>query len=61
MDSTRAGVSARNSANGWIGGTEGVAREDIPIYRYAEVRKAIANNELIFIVRVRPVQIFSGS
>jgi DNA primase len=27
-----------------------IARENIPIYRYAEVRKAIANNELIFIV-----------
>ncbi|MEG4048498.1 DUF3987 domain-containing protein [Microcoleus sp. Pol17_C1] len=35
---------------GWIGGTEGVARENIPVYRYAEVKKAIANNELIFIV-----------
>jgi len=35
---------------GWIGGTEGVARENIPIYRYADVRKAIANNEPIFIV-----------
>lgn len=35
---------------GWIGGTEGVARENIPVYRYAEVRKAIANNQLIFIV-----------
>jgi hypothetical protein len=35
---------------GWIGGTEGVARENIPIYRYAEVRKAIANYELIYLV-----------
>jgi hypothetical protein len=35
---------------GWIGGTQGVARENIPVYRYAEVKKAIANNELIFIV-----------
>lgn len=35
---------------GWVGGTQGVARENIPIYRYAEVRSAIANNELIFLV-----------
>ncbi|XZN92773.1 MAG: DUF3987 domain-containing protein [Microcoleus sp.] len=35
---------------GWIGGTEGIERENIPIYRYADVKKAIANNELIFIV-----------
>ncbi|XZO02886.1 MAG: DUF3987 domain-containing protein [Microcoleus sp.] len=35
---------------GWIGGTKGVERENIPVYRYAEVKKAIANNELIFIV-----------
>ncbi len=35
---------------GWIGGTEGVARENIPVYRYAEVRQAIANNELIYLV-----------
>ena len=33
---------------GWIGGTEGVERENIPVYRYAEVKKAITNNELIF-------------
>lgn len=35
---------------GWIGGTEGIERDSIPVYRYAEVQKAIANNELIFIV-----------
>jgi 5S rRNA maturation endonuclease (ribonuclease M5) len=34
---------------GWVVGTKDVPREDIPIYRYAEVRKAIANNEFIFI------------
>ena len=34
---------------GWVVGTKDVPREDIPIYRYAEVRKAIAKNELIFI------------
>jgi 5S rRNA maturation endonuclease (ribonuclease M5) len=43
------GKCKRTKQMGWIGGTEGIAREDIPIYRYAEVRKAIANNELIFI------------
>jgi 5S rRNA maturation endonuclease (ribonuclease M5) len=41
------GKSTRQT--GWVVGTKGVPREDIPIYRYAEVRKAIANNELIFI------------
>ncbi|WP_333320030.1 DUF3987 domain-containing protein [Microcoleus sp. D3_18a_C4] len=35
---------------GWVVGTKEVPRENIPVYRYAEVRKAIANNELIFIV-----------
>ncbi|MBE9119325.1 DUF3987 domain-containing protein [Tychonema sp. LEGE 07199] len=35
---------------GWVAGTKGVARENIPIYRYTDVQKAIANNELIFIV-----------
>ncbi|MEG4397240.1 hypothetical protein QUB30_33275, partial [Microcoleus sp. BROC3] len=35
---------------GWIGGIKGIERENIPIYRYAEVRKAIANNELIYLV-----------
>jgi len=34
---------------GWVVGTKDVPREDIPIYRYAEVRKAIANNEVIFL------------
>ncbi|MEK0195905.1 hypothetical protein WME70_31475, partial [Microcoleus anatoxicus PTRS1] len=35
---------------GWVVGVEGITRENIPIYRYADVKKAIANNELIFIV-----------
>lgn len=35
---------------GWVVGTKDIPRENIPVYRYAEVRKAIANNELIFIV-----------
>jgi predicted P-loop ATPase len=35
---------------GWLVGIDGVAREDIPIYRYADIQKAIANNELIFLV-----------
>ena len=34
----------------WLVGIDGVAREDIPIYRYADIQKAIANNELIFLV-----------
>lgn len=34
---------------GWVMGTKDIPRENIPIYRYAEIRKAIANNELIFI------------
>jgi CRISPR-associated protein Cmr3 len=34
---------------GWVVGTKDIPRENIPIYRYAEARKAIANNELIFI------------
>jgi hypothetical protein len=38
---------------GWVVGTKDVPREDIPIYRYAEVRKAIANNELIFMLKVK--------
>ena len=41
------GKSTRQT--GWVVGTKDVPREDIPIYRYAEVRKAITNNELIFI------------
>ena len=41
------GKSTRQT--GWVVGTKDVPREDIPIYRYPEVRKAIANNELIFI------------
>jgi len=35
---------------GWLVGIDGVARDDIPIYRYADIQKAIANNELIFLV-----------
>ena len=45
------GKCKRTRQMGWIGGLEGIAREDIPIYRYAEVKKAIANNELIYLVK----------
>lgn len=34
----------------WVPGIEGIAREDIPIYRYTEIQQAIERNELIFIV-----------
>jgi hypothetical protein len=43
-------MQAKSRQIGWVVGIEGIVpREDIPIYRYAEVRKAIANNELIFL------------
>ncbi len=44
------GKCKRTRQMGWIGGLEGIAREDIPIYRYAEIQQAIANNELIYLV-----------
>src|SRR4028118_159026 len=42
-------ISKIKNKNGWVPGIEGIDRADIPIYRYAEVKKAIANNELIFL------------
>jgi phage/plasmid-associated DNA primase len=36
--------------NDWVMGLGKVERASIPIYRYADVRKAIANNQQIFIV-----------
>jgi hypothetical protein len=44
-----------------VPGIEGIAREDIPIYRYAEIREAIERNELILLLRVRLAPIFYGS
>lgn len=38
----------------WQKGIGDVTRANIPIYRYTEVQKAIANNELIFIVEGEP-------
>ncbi len=43
-------ISKIKNKNGWVPGIEGIDRANIPIYRYAEVKKAIANNELIFLV-----------
>ena len=43
-------ISKIKNKNGWVPGIEGIDRADIPIYRYAEIQKAIANNELIFLV-----------
>jgi CRISPR-associated protein Cmr3 len=43
-------ISKIKNKNGWVTGIEGIDRADIPIYRYAEIQKAIKRNELIFIV-----------
>jgi hypothetical protein len=43
-------ISKIKNKNGWVPGIEGIDRADIPIYRYAEIQKAIERNELIFIV-----------
>jgi hypothetical protein len=43
-------ISKIKTKNGWVPGIEGIDRANIPIYRYAEIQKAIANNELIFLV-----------
>ena len=36
--------------NDWETNLKGIARASIPVYRYADIQKAIANNQLIFIV-----------
>ena len=38
----------------WVKGLKGVKREDIPIYKYKEIREAIAAGEIIFIVEGEP-------
>ena len=38
----------------WQGDLEGIDRGNIPIYRHADIRKAIAKNELIFITEGEP-------
>ena len=38
----------------WVKGLFGIKRKDIPIYRYQEIRKAIARGETIFIVEGEP-------
>src|SRR4028119_344575 len=43
-------ISKIKNKNGWVSGIKGIDRANIPIYRYAEIQKAIANNELIFLV-----------
>jgi CRISPR-associated protein Cmr3 len=40
--------------NDWVTGWGDVVRASIPVYRYAEVRKAIARGEVIFIVEGEP-------
>ncbi|MEO1673300.1 MAG: AAA family ATPase, partial [Cyanobacteria bacterium J06631_2] len=34
----------------WVKGLKGIKREDIPVYRYAEIKEAIADGKTIFIV-----------
>jgi CRISPR-associated protein Cmr3 len=43
-------ISKIKTKNGWVPGIEGIDRANIPIYRYADIQKAIERNELIFIV-----------
>jgi hypothetical protein len=40
--------------NAWVSGLGEIQRAHIPIYRYADIQKAIANNSLIFIVEGEP-------
>ena len=42
------------STGKWIKGLKGIKREDIPVYRYSEVREAIAAGKTIFIVEGEP-------
>lgn len=44
----------RWDGKGWVKGLDGIDRADIPPYRYAEVKKAIAENKLIFIAEGEP-------
>jgi hypothetical protein len=46
---------------GWIGGTEGVARENIPFTAMQRSERRSQTMNLFTLWRVRPVQIFSGS
>lgn len=34
----------------WVKGLKGIKREDIPVYRYAEIKEAIAEGKTIFVV-----------
>lgn len=38
----------------WVKGLQGIQRNNIPIYRYAEIKEAIAQNQTIFIVEGEP-------
>ena len=38
----------------WVKGLKGIKREDLPIYRYQEVKEAIAQGKTIFIVEGEP-------
>jgi KaiC/GvpD/RAD55 family RecA-like ATPase len=38
----------------WVKGLKGVKREDIPVYRYAEIQEAIRQGKTIFIVEGEP-------
>ena len=38
----------------WVKDIQGVGREDIPVYRYAEIRQAIERGETVFIVEGEP-------
>ena len=38
----------------WVKGLRGIKRENIPIYRYAEIQQAIADKKIIFVVEGEP-------
>jgi hypothetical protein len=38
----------------WVNGLKGIKREDIPIYKYKEIREAIAAGKTIFVVEGEP-------
>ncbi len=44
----------RWDGNQWVKGLKGISKDQIPIYRYAEVRQAIERGETIYIVEGEP-------
>ena len=54
VNSEQLSVTSSQPPGKWVSGTKGIKRENLPIYKYQEIKEAIAQEQTIFIAEGEP-------